>query len=283
MANRSQTTRHVWIELEVQWFRELGFGPVEATDLVGTVVRAVPRADTPVVDLGVQTLVRVIRGKDRTDGLAGCVVAVLTEHRQKAVVDMCFRHLHKPLDPHPRHGAAPTHGVGSHDRNIVLRVAGRDTGIAPVAGVEVDRHSPVMDRVLVIRTEAEVILLRVYLTPGQSRQRCGLCQLTAVLGEGGLESRDASRDIEWRSIDTCAEPAPTTRCRFGGRVDEEQRVDAASRRVASVIGVTLPQRYGEDAVSQLGIDQEARIETAVIRLQSYQLPLFGAERAGRLG
>src|SRR5205814_6720355 len=101
---------------------------VEAPDFVGAIVRAEPRADAPVVDLRVQPLGIVIRRRDRTDRLARRLIALLTQHREERSA--------ATLDPDPRHLAPLRTHRFADDRNVVLRIAGDDAGVAAGAGVE---------------------------------------------------------------------------------------------------------------------------------------------------
>src|SRR5438094_2056673 len=70
----------VGVELEMERRGPVGLEPVEASNLVGTIVVAVPRPDATIVHLTVQALFGVVRREDRADGLAGCMVALLAEH-----------------------------------------------------------------------------------------------------------------------------------------------------------------------------------------------------------
>src|SRR5256886_16079686 len=61
--------RHVGIELDLERLGPLPVVPVEPPHVVRTVVAAVARAHTTVVDLPVQAFVGPIRGEDGADGL----------------------------------------------------------------------------------------------------------------------------------------------------------------------------------------------------------------------
>ena len=62
--------------------------PVEAADLVGAVVGAVPRADAAVVDHPVQAFLVVVGREHGTHGLAGRRAAVLAHHRRVPHVEL---------------------------------------------------------------------------------------------------------------------------------------------------------------------------------------------------
>ena len=118
--------RHVLVRVPV---------PVVDADLVRAVVRAVPRPDAPVVDLRVHAFRRVVGRVDRAHRLTRRVAAVLTEHGQEAHVEVArVRRVDMPsivpLDAHPAHVAAHDDLILAHPRNVVLRVAGDDTGAA---------------------------------------------------------------------------------------------------------------------------------------------------------
>src|SRR2546426_6037383 len=75
----------VGIELLVEGRRPRVVEPVEAADAIRAVVAAVPRAHAAVVDLRVETFLRVVGGVDGTDGLARRHRAMLAEHGQEHV------------------------------------------------------------------------------------------------------------------------------------------------------------------------------------------------------
>ena len=60
------------------------------------------------------------------------------------------RRLDEPLDPEPRHGPAASHPLGAQHRDVVLGVAGRHTRVAPVTGIQVDRHTPMMSSGIIV-------------------------------------------------------------------------------------------------------------------------------------
>ena len=98
------TYSNVWIELVVQGKNKLsidfvgmeGLGviipPVEGTNLVGTIVRAITCAHTTVIDLQVKLFcIAMRRSKDRADRFTGCMTALLAKHRLKTTIHFHFR------------------------------------------------------------------------------------------------------------------------------------------------------------------------------------------------
>src|SRR5262245_13759457 len=135
--------------------------PVEVANLVRAVVRAIPRADAPVVDLHVQAVGRVIRRIDRANRLTRRVAAMLAQHGHEPRLELLtgfavWIALEIPLETNPVHLAAALDveagaGVGekrrilperTNRRNVVLGVTRRDTCRAARAAREVDRHRP---------------------------------------------------------------------------------------------------------------------------------------------
>ena len=141
------------------------FVPVEIIKpphLVGTVVRTVAGADAPIVRHDVQTLGIMHGGIHRADHLAGGQLTLLAGHRFEGdlgvlgnlTVAIAAKGPGRdapigiiPVDADPVHLAAADHLVPADDRNVVLRLAGDDAGLAAGAGVEVDRHSPLVQTV----------------------------------------------------------------------------------------------------------------------------------------
>src|SRR6185312_2066142 len=155
------THRHVRVHQEAQG-RGLAdilvvVEEVEAADLVGAVLRAVARADAAVVDLCVETIVRVHGGVDRADDLAGRIFALHAGHR----LERCFRRIDVAgiiaVDAQPVHVVAAIDLVDADDRRIVLRHAGTDTGHAADARGEVDAHAPGFVRVVPLRHDPRLL------------------------------------------------------------------------------------------------------------------------------
>ncbi len=155
---------------------------VEPPHLVRAVVRAVARAHAAVVDHVVQPLLVVDRRRDGTHHFARCVLALhagdgLVVHR--GVVEVA---LVVAVDADPVHLAPRGDLLLAHDRDVVLRHARHDAGIAAVAGVEVDDHPPLvafvrplvaMQRVLVLRDMRHVLGERRLGLVERERRPCG--------------------------------------------------------------------------------------------------------------
>ena len=120
---------------------------VEAPHLVRAVVRAVPRADAAVVDHLVQALGAVRRSPPpgrpprRARSRSAC-----TAPAGSSVSGLSSSPCVVAVDAQPVHLAAAQHLVLADDRDVVLRLAGDDAGVAADAGVEVDRHAPLVAR-----------------------------------------------------------------------------------------------------------------------------------------
>ena len=123
--------------------------PVEATNLVGTVVRAEARADAPVVNHLVETIGAVHGRFNRTDVLARRLLAVLTQHGlwgQLRRLGGPFIGARVPIDAQPVHLASLANVVGADHRHVVLRLACNGARSAANAGRKIDRHRPLLAR-----------------------------------------------------------------------------------------------------------------------------------------
>ena len=115
------------------------------THLVGTVVRAVARPDAPVVDHHVEALA-VVNGRGHgADLLARRILALHAWHR----LEHDFRIARGlagevPIDPQPMHLAVSRDLVLADNRHVVLALAGDHAGVAADAGIQVDRHPPLV-------------------------------------------------------------------------------------------------------------------------------------------
>src|SRR6185369_5695491 len=125
-------------ELVVQRFGPLVGVEIEDPHGIGAVVAAVAGADAAVVDLTVEAVRVVIAGIDRTDRLAGGVMAMLAHDRQEA--DPHVRVLPHPeaLDTQPLHGAPLADLLFVTQPHVVFRLAGDHAGTAACAAVQVD-------------------------------------------------------------------------------------------------------------------------------------------------
>jgi hypothetical protein len=136
--------RHVGIPLHSERF---GFPiriqeEIEATHLVRTVVRTIPRADAAVVDHVVQAFVVVDGRIDRTHDLARRSFTMHAGNRlvnDVRIVEIAFE---VAIDANPLHLAAFDDFFFADDGDVVLRLASDRTGVAADACVQVDRHPP---------------------------------------------------------------------------------------------------------------------------------------------
>ena len=125
---------------------------VEPADLVRAVVRAVPRADAPVVDHLVEALVAVDGRVDGAHVLAGRIFAVHAHQRLEddaGVPGIVAGEV--AVDAQPVHFAALRHLLLADHRNVVLGDAGDHAGAAAGAAREIDRHAPSVPGVAVPR------------------------------------------------------------------------------------------------------------------------------------
>src|SRR4030095_15233887 len=132
---------------------------IEAAHLVGTVVRTVAGPDAPVVDHHVEALPVVDGGGHGADLLAGSVLAVHAgnglEDDLRAAGGLAGE---VPVDPDPVH-LAPLRDLDLADnRHVVLALAGRHARVAADAGVQVDRHPPLVALIVgMLLPEGEVM------------------------------------------------------------------------------------------------------------------------------
>src|ERR1019366_8339453 len=114
--------RHLRIALRLEAFRVLVgvLEKIKAAHLVGTVVRAKPRADAAVIHLQIQSLRIVDRRFDRANGLAG--------HPLEVGARLLGRALVVAIDADPVHFAPAPHFGLADDRYVVLRLAGDRAG-----------------------------------------------------------------------------------------------------------------------------------------------------------
>src|SRR6185295_11816477 len=134
--------RDVGIEMQMQRLVPRWIEEVEEAHVVGTRVGAVARADAAVVDLGVQTIGRVMTRIGRAYRLARRVVAVLAHHRTELQPDVGELALPVALDANPVLGAPAGGLIGSDRGDVVLRMAGGDARPAAVAAIEIDGEAP---------------------------------------------------------------------------------------------------------------------------------------------
>ena len=273
--------RDVGVQLQVQGVGELVLEPVESADLVGAVVRAVPRAHASVVDLGVQPFGRVVRRVYGTDGLAGSIAAVLAHHRLLHGLEAAVLRVHEvPIDLDPRHLAALCADLLADRRHVVLRVAGGHAGRATGAGVQVDGHPPPVG----------TVRIGVVGGPNQFAQ----VHLVAALGVQRLLDVDQLRDLaaEVRVAPLQDDqPAPLTgraqrdggagkRLRSAhaicGARQQIQRIHAPAPRVASVGRVSLSERYRDGVGPNAPVDERGRGHGPGLRAHLHEIAVGDA-------
>jgi len=115
---------------------------VEEPDIIRTRIRAVPRADAPVVDLRVKAFFRVMTRIGRAHRLARRRIALLAHHRPELHADVGELALVVPLDADPVHCAPARRLVGPDRRDIVLSMAGGHARTAASALVQINGHAP---------------------------------------------------------------------------------------------------------------------------------------------
>ena len=82
------------------------------------------------------------RRAHRANLFAARILAVLARHRLEVRLRSMQIALEVRVDPQPLHVASNLHLLAPDNRNIVLRIAAHDAGIAAHAAVQVDRHPP---------------------------------------------------------------------------------------------------------------------------------------------
>ena len=93
------------------------------------------------------------------------------------------------VEANPVHLTATKHLILADDRNVVLGLTGHDTGVAADAGVEVDRHTP-----LVVAVEFRRLVERA---TARQRLRAFLTQLDALFaGEFLLVDRSVLGPVD---------------------------------------------------------------------------------------
>src|SRR5215813_15490843 len=148
------TDDHVGIELHVERDGDLVVPPVEAADVVRTVVAAVARAHAAVVDLPVQPLLGAVGGEHRAHRLARRDLAVLAQHGEEDVVRRVGRALRPPFHADPVELTARGRIGLAHHGNVVLGLTGHHAGQAADTRVDVDGHAPSIARIPVGRVHA---------------------------------------------------------------------------------------------------------------------------------
>ena len=87
--------------------------------------------------------------------------AVVIRHRLHNRLRVLFIAGEVTVHPHPVHLPAPRNLILADNRDVVFRLTGEQTGVAARAGVQIDRHAPLVlavePRVLVERFERRVM------------------------------------------------------------------------------------------------------------------------------
>ena len=127
---------------------------IEAAGLIGAVVRAVAGADAAVVGHRVESVFGVDCGVDWADHFAGGRFAMdagdrlRNECRIVGIEIVVFLRGEIAIHADPVHFAAAGDLILTDDRDVVLRLACDEAGVAAHAGREVDRHAPLVERVV---------------------------------------------------------------------------------------------------------------------------------------
>jgi len=128
---------------------------IEPSNLEGTVVGAITGSDTPVVDHRVEAVLGVLSRCHRAHLLAWGHLALHAGHRLEShlsVIDFIrgdvIRRLEVTIQSNPMHFSLIEYLLPANHRNIILCLAGNDTGVAARTGVEINRHSPLLTLVL---------------------------------------------------------------------------------------------------------------------------------------
>ncbi len=158
---------------------------IEPANFVGTVVRAIPRSDTAVVGHGIEPLFVMNRGRYRADCLARGVFALLAGHRLNhdlRIVDVADE---VSVVTNPVHFASVEDLFLADHRNIVFALAGDRTGSAADAGIQIDRHTPLVAFIVFMLGEDRGQFRRFH----HAGSEFGIF---AILIEGGLADDGAS-------------------------------------------------------------------------------------------
>ena len=126
---------------------------VEAANLIWAVVRAIAGTDTTVVRHGVETLVVMDGGVGGADGLARGGFAMLAGDTHKrdlrvfrdGVAGLLAAVEEVAVQADPMHVTSLQHLMAADDRNIILGLTGGHASVATRAGIEIDRHPPLLE------------------------------------------------------------------------------------------------------------------------------------------
>src|SRR5579883_1077246 len=120
---------------------------VEATDLPGAVVRAIPGTNAAVVYHVVQAFVAVNGGSNRTNQLTWSILTLHAGNRLGEGDRIRGVPLIITVDPNPMHDPLATDLILTDNGNIVFGLAGDLTRLTANAGAQVDRHPPCIARI----------------------------------------------------------------------------------------------------------------------------------------
>jgi hypothetical protein len=134
--------RHLGIPGVLKRFMPNRVVEIEEPHGIRAIIRAIPRADTPVVYLGIQSFFGVICCEHRAHGLARGLVAVLAQDGHEASTDIGEFALEITFHPDPVDRAALRCLGITGDANVVLGMTCHYASLAPGAEIQVDYHSP---------------------------------------------------------------------------------------------------------------------------------------------
>ena len=127
------------------------------------------------------------------------------------------------------------------------------------------------------------MLLGVDVAGRERRQRHRLREAPPLLVEVALQPRDGARQLARGDVDAGPDPADAARLRLRGGVEQGHRADPAPRRVAPEVGVPLADGDGDDALGEMRVDDDARVDLSVVRRHGDELALLGPEGLGGVG
>src|SRR5690348_10305851 len=123
---------------------------IKPSHFVGAVVRAVARADTAVVNHQVEPFGTVYGGPDRAHIFAGGIFTVHAGHHDAVGFRVLKAAAPVRIHPNPLHDAPVVHFLFTDNCDVVLGIAGDHAGIAAHAAIQINRHSPLITRAVVV-------------------------------------------------------------------------------------------------------------------------------------
>ena len=213
-----------------------------------------------------------------------------------------------PVDPDPVH-LAPLRDLDlADDRHVVLALARRHARVAADAGVQVDRHPPLVALIVgVLLPEGEVmrVLLEDAECAGDSLGRPGragrsappACALAVPPGGGDfdrssvrVDSRTMGRPSmlpwSWVAESGCVRPSlvsltPLSKPGALGASDRE-RVEPDPRADPTRVRTAVAERQGDHAVRHAGEDPDGKLERAAGIVETDPILVRETERFGGL-